>query len=145
MRNYMREVRKRKPLYATWIGIKQRCYNINNLAYLRYGGRGIVVCSEWLNNYEAFEKWALLSGWQHGLTIDRIDNNGNYCPENCQLLSKSQNTKKNCGNKISEDGVREIRRLLAGGVRLSMVCEKFGLSYRQIKRINERINWGSVN
>lgn len=76
--------------------MKQRCYNPNNKRYKYYGGRGITVCKEW-DKFEAFEKWALSHGYQDGLTLDRIDVNGNYCPENCRWVTwkVQQNNKRN--------------------------------------------------
>ncbi len=83
----------RPPLYWTWHSIKERCFNPNRKNYPRYGGRGITVCSEWLN-YKTFEKWAFESGWRKGLAIDRLDNNGGYEPGNCWFLSPSLHSSK---------------------------------------------------
>lgn len=73
-------------LYAVWNGIKQRCLNENNHAFHNYGGRGIKICDEWASNYESFYNWAVRSGYQKGLQIDRIDNNGDYCEDNCRFV-----------------------------------------------------------
>lgn len=69
-------------LYKVWKGMRQRCYNVDNSDYDYYGGRGITVCNEW-QLYEPFEKWALSSGYEKGLTIERIDKDSGYSPNNC--------------------------------------------------------------
>lgn len=81
-------------LYRIWNGMKQRCFNPNATSYYRYGERGIRVCEEWENSFENFKDWAYKHGYNDSLTIDRIDNDGNYCPENCQWLTNSENTAK---------------------------------------------------
>lgn len=86
----------RSSLYETWQNIKARCLYPNNIRFKHYGGRGISVCPEWKDNYLAFKIWALANGYQEGLTIDRIDNDGNYEPENCQFLTRSENSRKEC-------------------------------------------------
>jgi len=81
------------PLYCTWHNIRERCFNSNNNRYKNYGGRGIKICDAWMD-YKTFEKWCLANGWQPGLTIDRTDNDGSYEPENCQIVTRSENSKK---------------------------------------------------
>lgn len=76
-------------LYNVYRMMKQRCYNPNATGYKNYGGRGIKVCDEWLNSSEAFYLWAL-QGYKPGLQIERIDNDGDYCPENCKWITKSE-------------------------------------------------------
>lgn len=80
---------KRKQLYICWTNMKQRCLNSNHRDFHHYGGRGITVCNEWLR-FEPFEKWAINNGFAHGLTLDRIDNNGSYCPQNCRWVTMQQ-------------------------------------------------------
>lgn len=99
---------KRCSLYSSWQGMKQRCTNPNNPKYHRYGGRGITVCKEWMN-IQGFLNWAKKSGWKEGLTIDRINNDGNYCPENCRWVSVSENSRKKSTTKIDMQTAQEIR------------------------------------
>ena len=79
-------------LYRIWVGMKQRCLNPNRPKWHRYGGRGIKVCEAWRNDYMSFRNWALNNGYQEDLTIDRIDNDGDYEPDNCRWVTVSENS-----------------------------------------------------
>lgn len=91
--NYKHGLRRTR-LYNVWANIIKRCENPNATHYERYGGRGIRICSEWRKRFMVFRRWALSHGYKDGLTIDRIDNDGNYEPSNCQFITRGENTWK---------------------------------------------------
>ena len=82
-------------IYHMWYTMIRRCYNSNDPAYHNYGARGISVCTEWRESRKEFEEFARRCGWARDLQIDRIDNSGNYDPENVRFVA----TRKNCRNK----------------------------------------------
>lgn len=90
-------------LYRVWTGMKQRCQNKNGKSYKYYGGKGVSVCDEWANSFDAFYEWAVRSGYDENAargdcTLDRIDGNGNYEPANCRWVSiAEQNRNKRPG------------------------------------------------
>lgn len=101
------EYPKIERLFRIWIKMRNRCYNPQNDGYKNYGGRGIDICLEWSNFYE-FQEWALNAGYSPDLTLDRINVNGNYCPENCRWVSiKRQSRNKRKTIYLTLDGVRK--------------------------------------
>ncbi|MDB1947668.1 hypothetical protein PMY35_07525 [Clostridium tertium] len=80
---------KKTKLYGRWVMMKQRCYNPNNKDYYNYGARGIQVCDEWRNNYLSFHNWAYSNGYDDTLSIDRVNVDGNYEPDNCRWVDNN--------------------------------------------------------
>ena len=100
------------PLYRVWAGMKHRCGNEDADYYKDYGGRGISVCDEWIENPKSFIKWALSHGWEKGLEIDRENNDGNYTPNNCRFVDRTTNN-NNCrllqrNNSTGYRGVQKV-------------------------------------
>ena len=111
-------------IYWIWQGMKGRCYNPNDARYDHYGGRGITVCEEWRDDFKAFYSWALENGYTDELTIDRIDNDKGYFPENCRWADRetqSRNRSVNINIKIGN-----------ATKTLSEWCEIFELDYKTI-------------
>lgn len=96
-------------IYGIWNGMKNRCSNENTSSYYRYGARGITVCDEWLNNFQSFYDWAMENGYRDDLTIDRIDNDNGYSPDNCRWITMHEQNRNKCNNrKITCRGITKI-------------------------------------
>lgn len=91
------------PLYRVWMGMKARCQNPNSKAFKYYGGKGVSVCDEWLD-FQSFMDWAIFSGYSNGLTLDRVDSQGNYCPENCRWITQSENSSRTARRFLTVNG-----------------------------------------
>ena len=108
-------------LHKTWKNIKTRCYNPNCQKYKNYGGKGICMCNEWLDDFNSFYEWSINNGWKDGLTIDRIDVDGNYEPSNCRWVDwKTQQRNKSNNIYVEFNGKK---------VCLKEYAELKGISY----------------
>lgn len=119
-------------LYRIWSLMKERCYNEKRSEYKRYGGRGIKVCDEWFDS-STFIKWALDNGYDDELTLDRIDNNGNYCPQNCRWISrKEQGSNKRSNRYITHNGITKT---------ITQWANDNGLPYYILKKRIDKLGW----
>lgn len=124
MRKFEHSVAEHKRLYSIYNGIKTRCYNQNEARYKDYGGRGIGMMDEWRNpkfGFDKFVEWSIENEYADNLSIDRIDVNGDYCPENCRWVTM----KEQSGN------TRQTRWVEYNGERIQLykLCERLNVSY----------------
>lgn len=121
-----------KPIYTIWLLMKERCFNYKRREYKDYGGRGIKVCSEWLDATK-FIEWALNNGYTEGLTIDRIDNNGNYEPNNCRWVDRETQANNKRNNRlITYKGETKT---------ITQWAKEHGLTYYIVKKRIDNYGW----
>ena len=101
---------KSERLYSRWNVMRRRCYDKNFIVYRYYGGRGIRVCEEWRKTYLPFQEWALSHGWREDLTLDRIDTDGDYSPDNCRWITidEQQRNRGRFNIKVTVGGVTRL-------------------------------------
>lgn len=128
-------------LYTAWRHMKARCHNKNHQNYHRYGGRGITVCDEW-QSYLKFKEWALNNDWKKGLELDRIDNNGNYEPSNCQFTTHIKQMRNREVITLNEDLVVEIRQHLKDNILYQReIAKLYNVNTSTISNINTSRYW----
>lgn len=120
-------------LYRKWASIKRRCYTPSVRDYKNYGERGIKMCDDWKNSFEAFMLWSIQSGYSDGLTIERKDMNGDYCPENCTWIpfQEQQKNRRFC-RFITYKGETKT---------LTDWCKALNLPYKQIHNRMFKLGW----
>lgn len=111
-------------LWAVWKAMKQRCSNPNTTAFHRYGGRGITYTQEW-ETFPEFSKWAVAHGYADHLELDRIDNDGDYVPENCRFISHRENSRKT--------GSVTMIEFEGEALPLFLLAERYGLERNTLK------------
>lgn len=116
-------------LYNIWSKMKYRCNNSNYYAYLYYGGKGVKVCKEWNDSFEAFSDWSFRNGYNDTLTIDRIDPNSNYEPSNCRWVTGSYNSKRTGLLMIKVNGIEDS--LKGWNKRLGVGCHMLPYRYKE--------------
>ena len=105
----------KNPLYAVYLGMKKRCYTPSTTGYKNYGGKGVKVCEEWKRDFSVFYEWAIANGYYYDpnkaqkqrLSIDRIDSNGDYSPQNCRWISLEENVRRASKGRIVTIETRE--------------------------------------
>jgi len=134
------------PLYKVWGGIIQRCYNPKHNKYKNYGGRGIKVCDEWKEDFKAFYDFAMAHGWKKGLEIDRINNDGDYEPNNCRFVSHAENNRNRRNNKLTKEKVRGIRRAKRENPKITLreLAGKYNIYDSTISEILNNKRWRNV-
>lgn len=117
-------------IYKRWLDMKHRCYGVNSNDYKDYGGRGIVVCDEWLHDFNAFYKWSIENGYTDKLSLDRIDVNGNYEPDNCRWTTA----------KVQAHNRRNTIYVTYHGetLPLSDLCERYNVIYSTVSKRYKR-------
>jgi hypothetical protein len=100
-----------------FIKMKQRCFNPSDKNYRHYGGKGVSICDAWLSHPILFEEWSLNNGYTEQMTIDRLDSNGNYCPENCQWVTATDNARYKSTTRLIE-----VNKELRTGREWSLIC-----------------------
>lgn len=121
------------PLYSVWSGMKRRCYNPHDKFYKDYGGRGITLCEEWKENFEAFYNWAIAAGYMKGLHIDRRENDDIYKPGNCRFVTPTISGRNTRANVFLEfNGQRKT---------IAEWAEATGIDFKKISRRINRDGW----
>ena len=131
-------------LYNIWILMVDRCYNVNNVGYDDYGGRKenpVRVCDEWRCDVVVFYNWAVTHGYQNNLTINRIDNNGNYEPGNCNWITMEEQNQNQTTTKIKSEQVPLIRDDTRTD---SKIAAHYGVDQSTISRIRTRRTWKNI-
>ena len=143
---YNREVRLAKQtkhkssktrLFRIWQYMKGRCYNKKNTAYSYYGGRGIIVCEEWKESFETFQEWAFTNGYNETLTLDRINPDKNYSPDNCRWVDrKTQMRNRRNTLNFTINGVTKD---------LATWCEEYNVPYERTRHRVVNRGWDIVS
>jgi len=133
-------------LYIIWNDMRGRCLNEKAIRYKDYGGRGITICPKWTNDYISFRDWALNNGYQEGLQINRINNDDNYEPSNCNWVTLKENTRHRRGQKIKNIEIaNEIRDLYKTGEYTQKEIGKiYNITGQTVSKIIHNIRWNNI-
>ncbi len=132
------------PLYRLIKMTIQRCTNPRATNYAYYGGRGITVCDEWVNDPMSFIEWAGANGYERGLELDRLDNDGPYAPWNCQFIAHRDNSRKRGNKRCDVEKAAEIKKLLASGVAVRDVARTVDVPYMVAWHISKGHTWKGI-
>lgn len=131
-RETLRKPFRKTRLYTIYQGMLARCYNRNCASYKDYGARGIVICDDWKTNRDSFFQWAISSGYSDGLSIERVDSNGPYSPENCCWISPEKQA-QNRRNSI-------MINYNGNAVCLAVACDQSGINRDTVRWYKQHYN-----
>lgn len=135
--------RKVDPLFVVHNSIKARCSYKKHKAYHRYGARGITVCEAW-KSYKTFAEWCMENGFQKGLQIDRIDNDGNYEPSNCRFVTPEENSQNTSRTMLNREKVGLLRELRRQGVKYTEMAALYGVTPSTVRSAVIGETWSNV-
>lgn len=126
-------IKDNKRLYSIYNGVKKRCYNKSEPRYKDYGARGIKMCDEWLESFDDFAEWSLINGYSDKMTLERVNVNGNYCPENCKWITlQEQAFNKRTTIWVNYKGEH---------IQLKKLCKRESVSYDTVHNRIYSLGW----
>ncbi len=132
---------RKHPLYMRWLGMKDRCLNSNNKSFIHYGGRGILICQEWIDSFKLFYDFCMSKGWNGNLELDRINNNGNYEPSNLRFVTRKENVRNRRITSLTACKVSRIHEFLSVGIGVNELGRSFRVCHNTIARIRDGLLW----
>jgi hypothetical protein len=134
------------PLYTVWIGMKLRCYGVNQPRFKDYGGRGLTICATWRNSFTEFYKWAEENGWKPWLSIERKNNNKGYSPDNCCFIVRAMQARNRRTSKLTESQVAAIRASYDAGLKTNAeLAKQYNITPTTMCKIVHRKIWKGVS
>lgn len=128
------------PEHGVWLGMRKRCYQKTSISYKHYGGRGITICERWKDNFLSFlEDMGERPSNKH--QIDRIDNDGNYSPDNCEWVTCKKNNQHKSNTKLTQEIVNNIRRDIKRGDKIKDVAKNYSICERHVRDIKNYRRW----
>jgi len=138
-------VQNHTRLYRIWKAMRARCLLATHSEFKNYGARGISVCKEWAASFEAFLSWAGSSGYRESLQIDRVNVDGNYCPENCRWATQQENNQNQRRTKLDPVKIKAIRIAKQAGImNQAQMAKFFGVDPSTISNAIRGVNWSNI-
>ena len=134
----LRAFESRGNLADVYYNMMRRCRDTRNSRYGDYGGRGIFVCREWVEDRESFFRWAKSHGYRTDLQLDRIDNSRGYSPSNCRFVTRKDNQRNTRRSRLTQKDVDDIRNSVG---KLAEIAHRHGISVSMTSRIRNRKRW----
>lgn len=134
--------REKHPLYACWANMKQRCFDVNYHHYRDYGGRGITVCSDWLD-FDLFYR-DMSNTWKEGFQLERVDNDKNYAKDNCTWATAQEQSQNRRSTVLTLELAARIKNDSENGLRVGSIAKKHGLKYHTVWNVLAGRTWSNA-